>query len=155
MKTLLLNVDGGSKGNPGPAGIGVVIRDTEGGILAEISESIGRATSNEAEYSALIRGLEACRDYEPDRVLVYSDSELLVFQMVGRYRVKKPHLVLLHRKATALARGFEKVAFKRVPRARNAHADRLAGQATKNESPDVTPSENLRFELLDDDDDSA
>jgi len=130
-KTLLLNVDGGSRGNPGPAGIGVVVRDPTGAILQEISESIGRTTNNVAEYRAMIRGLEACRALEAQRVLVCSDSELLVRQMVGIYRVKAEHLRPLHEQATRLARSFSQVAFKQIPREQNAHADRLAGEAIR------------------------
>lgn len=149
-KTLLLNVDGGSRGNPGPAGIGIVVRDPSGYVVQEISESIGRTTNNVAEYKAMIRGLEACRALNAQRVLVCSDSELLVRQMVGTYRVKAEHLQPLHEQATRLARSFSQVAFRRIPREENAHADRLASEAIEARAAAgaATPG---AFELVEDD----
>ncbi|HOS92990.1 MAG TPA: ribonuclease HI family protein [Armatimonadota bacterium] len=149
-KTLLLNVDGGSRGNPGPAGIGVVIREPSGRVVQEISESIGRTTNNVAEYRAMIRGLETCRALNAQRVLVCSDSELLVRQMVGTYRVKAQHLQPLHEQATRLARSFSQVAFRQIPREQNAHADRLASEAIEGRAA-ASGDTSGEFELVEGD----
>ena len=121
--------DGGSRGNPGPAGYGSVVFDRDGGVLAERAASVGRATNNVAEYSGLIAGLEAARDLGARRVDVRMDSKLVVEQMSGRWQVKHPDMKPLARKAAGLVAGFERVTFTWVPRAQNSHADRLANEA--------------------------
>jgi probable phosphoglycerate mutase len=123
---LILSCDGAARGNPGPAGIGVVVADESGVVLAEIAEGIGVATNNVAEYTAAIRGLERARDLGAAEVLLRSDSRLLVEQLAGRFKVRNAGLRPLHAQATALAERFERVRFEHVPRERNAEADRLA-----------------------------
>ncbi len=122
-----LRVDGASRGNPGPAAIGVVVED--GGEREEIGEFIGFATNNVAEYRALIRGLEEARARGAARVRVFSDSQLLVRQMRGEYRVKDGRLAGLAREARRLMAAFAAVELRHVPREENAAADRLANAA--------------------------
>lgn len=124
--SLIVSCDGAARGNPGPAGIGVHITDPDGTPVAEIAEGIGETTNNVAEYTAAIRGLERARDLGASEVLLRSDSQLLVNQLVGAYRVKTAHLVPLHAEVLSLARGFEQVRFEHVRRERNVEADRLA-----------------------------
>ncbi|MGH2675568.1 MAG: ribonuclease HI family protein [Actinomycetota bacterium] len=125
---LIVHCDGAARGNPGPAGIGVVLTDERGRTLAEIAEGIGPATNNVAEYRAAIAGLEAAAERGARSVLVRSDSRLLVEQLSGRWRVKNPRLVRLHEEARALVKRFDQVAFEHVPRRMNAEADGLANQ---------------------------
>jgi ribonuclease HI len=106
----------------------VEITDEDGEVVAEVAEGIGVATNNVAEYTAAIRGLEAARALGADEVLLRSDSQLMINQMTGRYRVKTPHLQPLHRQVRDLVRSFSRVEFEHVPRERNAHADRLANK---------------------------
>ena len=120
--------DGAARGNPGPAGIGVVIADAAGEVVAEIAEGIGVATNNVAEYAAAIRGLERAKDLGATQVLVRSDSRLIVEQLSGRFKVRNANLQRLHARARSLAAGFEQVRYEHVPRERNAHADRLANE---------------------------
>ena len=124
----ILRIDGASRGNPGPAGCGVVLEDTDGG-REEASRYLGRATNNAAEYEALLLGLRraALRGYR--QVEVRSDSELLVRQMTGEYRVKHPGLLARHAAVRRLLAGFEQVRFTHVNRSGNAEADRLANLA--------------------------
>ena len=122
-------VDGACRGNPGPASVGGVIMSAQGSILREISERLGETTNNVAEYTALIRALEEAQALGARRVEAFSDSQLLVRQMEGRYRVKHPGLKPLHARATALAECFERFVFTHVPREENAQADRLANEA--------------------------
>ncbi|HEV7418474.1 MAG TPA: bifunctional RNase H/acid phosphatase [Mycobacterium sp.] len=127
---VLVEADGGSRGNPGPAGYGAVVfsadRET---VLAESKEAIGRATNNVAEYRGLVAGLEAAAGVGATEVAVSMDSKLVVEQMVGRWRVKHPDLVPLHQRARELATRFDRVTYAWIPRAKNSHADRLANEA--------------------------
>ena len=127
---VLVEADGGSRGNPGPAGYGAVVwaaqRDR---LLAERKDAIGIATNNVAEYSGLLAGLEAASELGAAEVAVSMDSKLVVEQMAGRWRVKHPDLVPLHQRARDLVDGFDHVSFQWIPRADNAHADRLANEA--------------------------
>ena len=123
---MIVATDGASRGNPGPAGIGVVVTDQDGAALAEVAEGLGVATNNVAEYTAAIRGLERARDLGADHVILRSDSRLLVEQLAGRFKVKNPTLQRLHATARSLASGFERIEFEHVPRERNKEADRLA-----------------------------
>ena len=127
-RRLIVNCDGAARGNPGPAGIGVVVADGRGRTLAEIAEGIGPATNNVAEYRAAIAGLEAAAEHGARVVLVRSDSRLLVEQLSGRFRVKNPRLVRLHEEARALIKRFDEVTFEHVPRELNLEADRLANE---------------------------
>ncbi|MDR3662425.1 MAG: bifunctional RNase H/acid phosphatase [Mycobacterium sp.] len=127
---VLVEVDGGSRGNPGPAGYGAVVFSADHSeVLAERKESIGYATNNVAEYRGLIAGLQAAAELGADDVAVSMDSKLVVEQMAGRWRVKHPDLIPLNREAASLARRFGQVTFSWIPRAENAHADRLANEA--------------------------
>ena len=130
-RRLVVEADGGSRGNPGPAGYGAVVRDaTTGEVLAEVSESIGRATNNVAEYSGLIAGLRAAAAIARGAdVEVRMDSKLVVEQMSGRWQIKHPDMRPLAAKARETARALGRVSYTWVPRSRNAHADRLANQA--------------------------
>lgn len=125
---LIVHCDGAARGNPGPAGIGVVIADEEGRILDEIALGLGVATNNQAEYTAAIEGLRRARELGAREVLLRSDSRLLIEQLEGRYRVKNPALQRLHRRVRELERGFEHVAYEHVPRELNRAADRLANR---------------------------
>ncbi|MPZ67386.1 MAG: bifunctional RNase H/acid phosphatase [Pseudonocardiaceae bacterium] len=127
---VVIEADGGSRGNPGPAGYGAVVRDAATGeVLAEVSEGLGTATNNVAEYSGLIAGLRAAAELGAETADVRLDSKLVVEQMSGRWKVKQPHLQPLAGEATGQARRFDKVAYTWIPRAANAHADRLANEA--------------------------
>lgn len=126
---LVINVDGGARGNPGPAGYGAYVRDAAGNAVAELSEFIGIATNNVAEYRGLLAGLEYARDHRAQTVKVYSDSELIVKQLHGVYKVKSPDLKPLYDQVRRLASGFPKFSIHHVPRERNADADRLANLA--------------------------
>jgi ribonuclease H / adenosylcobalamin/alpha-ribazole phosphatase len=130
-RRLVVEADGGSRGNPGPAGYGAVVRDaTTGEVLAEVSESIGRATNNVAEYSGLIAGLRAAAAIARGAdVEVRMDSKLVVEQMSGRWQIKHPDMRPLAAKARETARSLGRVSYTWVPRSRNVHADRLANQA--------------------------
>jgi len=118
--------DGASRGNPGHAGIGAVILDADGSCLMELSEGIGIATNNEAEYIALIKALEAAKELGARRVSVRADSELVVLQMKGAYAVRSPRLRPLFMKARRLKDAFARFDIKHIPREKNAHADALA-----------------------------
>ncbi|SPM36222.1 bifunctional RNase H/acid phosphatase, partial [Mycobacterium rhizamassiliense] len=127
---VVIEADGGSRGNPGPAGYGAVVRSKDdSAVLAESKQAIGRATNNVAEYRGLIAGLEDAARLGASEVEVYMDSKLVVEQMSGRWKVKHPDLAELHRQARALASGFEWIRYNWIPRARNSHADRLANEA--------------------------
>lgn len=127
---VLVEADGGSRGNPGPAGYGaVVLSPDRESVLAERKQAIGTATNNVAEYRGLIAGLEAAADVGADEVAVSMDSKLVVEQMTGRWRVKHADMIPLHARATELAGEFARVAYSWIPRAKNSHADRLANEA--------------------------
>ena len=128
-KILRLRTDGASRGNPGLAAIGVVIEDDQGIRLRTFHRFIGKATNNEAEYHALIDGLKAVAEWKPDRLEVYLDSKLVVEQVKGKYKVKKPHLEPLHRQATELLKQFGEVSIDYVERESNRGADKLANMA--------------------------
>ncbi|PRC42865.1 bifunctional RNase H/acid phosphatase [Mycobacterium sp. ITM-2017-0098] len=127
---VVVEADGGSRGNPGPAGYGAVVWSADRSrVLAESKSAIGRATNNVAEYKGLIAGLEAAAEVGATDVDVFLDSKLLVEQMSGRWRVKHPDLAPLHRQAGELARKFQRITYAWIPRADNSHADRLANEA--------------------------
>ncbi|HEV3232406.1 MAG TPA: ribonuclease HI family protein [Candidatus Dormibacteraeota bacterium] len=129
---LVLHTDGGSRGNPGQAAIGVVVeieKDGERETLVEIAEPIGIASNNVAEYRAVIRGLEEATRLGADRVTVQLDSLLVVEQLNGRYRVKHADMLPLHRRAREAAEGIGAVTFQHVRRELNREADRLVNQA--------------------------
>ena len=126
---LVVQADGGARGNPGPAGFGVVVMTPAGQVLAELAEPIGPATNNVAEYRAVIAGLERARDLGASRVEVRSDSQLVVRQLTGVWQVKTDALQPLWAQAHDLAEGFDQVRFTQVPREENRRADALANQA--------------------------
>lgn len=125
---LVVYTDGASRGNPGPSGAGALVATPDGEVLAEVAEGLGETTNNVAEYTAAIRGLEKAAELGAREVLLRTDSQLLVNQLLGRYRVRTPHLQPLHRKLRELAATFDNVTFEHVPRERNADADRLANR---------------------------
>ena len=122
-------IDGGARGNPGPAGYGVRIEDADGTLVEEFSEAIGTATNNVAEYRGLLAALEWAKRHGYRTLHVRSDSLLLVQQMLGNFKVKNPGLQPLHARARLLAHEIGDVRFEHVGRAKNAHADRLANTA--------------------------
>jgi ribonuclease HI len=121
-------IDGGARGNPGPAGYGVRVEQPDGTLLEEFSGSIGVATNNVAEYRGLLAALEWAKSHGHSQLHVRSDSKLLVEQMLGNYKVKHPGLRPLHAKARLLVVDIGHVTFEHVARAKNAHADRLANE---------------------------
>ncbi|MFD7771479.1 reverse transcriptase-like protein, partial [Streptomyces sp. NPDC059787] len=130
MREFIVEADGGSRGNPGPAGYGAVVGDAATGeTLVEAAEYLGVATNNVAEYRGLLAGLRAARELDPEaRVHVRMDSKLVIEQMTGRWKIKHPAMKPL---AAEAARVFppERVTYEWIPRARNKHADRLANEA--------------------------
>lgn len=127
---VIVEADGGSRGNPGPAGFGVVVWSADHvSVLAEHKQSIGIATNNVAEYRGLIAGLELARRLGADDVAVAMDSKLVVEQMSGRWKVKHPAMAELQQQARDLASTFGSVSYAWIPRDRNSHADRLANEA--------------------------
>ena len=126
---LTVHVDGGARGNPGPAAIGVVVSDSDGEVVDEVAERIGVATNNVAEYRALLRGLERARDLGADEISIVNDSELVARQLTGAYKVKHPAMKPLYEQAVAALRGFRRWSVTSVPRAQNARADALVNEA--------------------------
>jgi ribonuclease H / adenosylcobalamin/alpha-ribazole phosphatase len=141
--SLIVEADGGSRGNPGPAGYGAVVRDASSGeVLAERYESLGATTNNVAEYRGLIAGLETAADLAPGAdVQVRMDSKLVVEQMSGRWQIKHPAMQPLASRASAAARRLGRVSYEWVPRAENAHADRLANLAMDEAKNDGGPGQ--------------
>lgn len=130
-----IEADGGARGNPGPAGSGAVVRDAEGAIVYEVSEYLGHATNNVAEYTAIVRALEGlleklgAKGAKAATVTVAMDSKLVVEQMSGRWKVKHPNMKPLAARAALLGLAFGTVSYAHIPRERNAYADRLANEA--------------------------
>ena len=128
---LIVNTDGLSKGNPGPAAIGATLKDSHGKLVASISQVIGITTNNVAEYQALIATLEKALKLGAKEIEVRSDSELMIRQLGGRYKIKSAALAPLYQKAARLLGQFEAVKITHIPRELNAEADKLANQAIK------------------------
>jgi ribonuclease HI len=126
---LVLHVDGGARGNPGPAAVGVVISQPDGTVVDELAERIGVATNNVAEYRAVLRGLERAAALGAREVELIGDSELVARQLTGAYKVKHPALRPLYQEAISALRGFDRWQIRTVPRAQNAHADMLVNAA--------------------------
>jgi probable phosphoglycerate mutase len=127
---VVIEADGGSRGNPGPAGYGAVVWNQDRTtVLAEAKRAIGRATNNVAEYRGLIAGLDDALNLGATEAAVYLDSKLLVEQMSGRWKVKHPDLIELHNQARSRAARFARISYSWIPRERNTHADRLANEA--------------------------
>ena len=125
---LTMFADGGSRGNPGPAASGAVLYDEDGNVVREVGTYLGVATNNVAEWTGLITGLEAARDLGASEIVVRLDSELVVKQLSGVYRVKHPNLIPLHAKAKTLLRSFTHTDIGHVPRKKNAAADAVVNQ---------------------------
>jgi probable phosphoglycerate mutase len=126
---VIVACDGASRGNPGPAGAGAQLVDADGTVLSEVAEGLGETTNNVAEYTAVIRGLERAHELGVRAVLLRSDSQLLINQLIGVYRVKTPHLQPLHRRVREIASRFDSIEYEHVRRERNTEADRLANEA--------------------------
>jgi ribonuclease HI len=126
---LVVNVDGGARGNPGPAAIGVVVSDADGNVIDELAEPIGVATNNVAEYKALLRGVEWARGLGADELEIVGDSELVARQLMGAYKVKHPAMKPLYEEAIAALRSFAGWRIRTVPRSANARADELVNRA--------------------------
>jgi ribonuclease HI len=126
---LVINVDGGARGNPGPAAIGVVISAPDGTVLEQIAEPIGVQTNNVAEYRAVLRGLERARELGDAEIRLIGDSELVAKQLTGIYQVRHQAMRELNAAAKVLLAGFAHWSFDTVPRAQNAGADALVNQA--------------------------
>jgi ribonuclease HI len=129
MSKVTVNVDGGARGNPGPAAIGAVLRDENGEVLEERGETIGRATNNVAEYRALLLGIELAAAHGADELELVGDSELIVRQVEGRYKVKDATMRELHGKVKKALDAFESWTIRHVRREHNADADRLVNAA--------------------------
>ncbi len=129
MSKLTVNVDGGARGNPGPAAIGAVVRNPEGEILEERGERIGRATNNVAEYRALLLGIELAAAHGAGELELIGDSELIVRQVEGRYKVKDATMKELHGEVKAALEPFQSWSIRHVRREHNADADRLVNAA--------------------------
>jgi len=130
MNKLDIFIDGASKGNPGPSGIGVIIMQN-GSLIKKISRYIGPATNNVAEYTALVHGLQEGLLLKADAVKIKSDSELLCRQLNKDYKVKNPRIAGLYAQAMTLLQNFKEVSIQHIPREQNASADELATQAVK------------------------
>lgn len=124
-----LYVDGASRGNPGEAGAGALIKDPSAKVVKRLKKFLGRTTNNVAEYSALVMGLEAARSMGIDRISVFADSELMVKQLNGVYKVKSEDLRPLYEKAAALSKGFKEFSIRHIYREKNAAADALSNEA--------------------------
>jgi len=133
VSRVTVNVDGGARGNPGPAAIGVVLRNGDGSVLEEVGETIGEATNNVAEYKALLRGIELAAAHDADELELVGDSELVVRQVEGRYKVKHAGMKKLHEEVKQALRRFDSWSIHHVRRADNADADRLVNEALDGE----------------------
>jgi ribonuclease HI len=128
-RRLIVHVDGGARGNPGPAAIGVVVSEPDGRQIEDLAETIGVVSNNVAEYRALLRGIERATALGAAELELVNDSELVARQLTGVYRVKHPDMRALHDQATAALAGFERWSIRSVPRAENAAADALVNAA--------------------------
>lgn len=127
--TYLLFTDGGARGNPGPAGAGVVLLDEQKNIVMESQAYLGKKTNNEAEYSGLILGLRIAEKKSVKNIICNLDSQLVVKQLNGEYKVKNARLAEYFKKVKDLEKSFDNITYKYVPRAENAHADSLVNAA--------------------------
>jgi ribonuclease HI len=129
ITSVIINADGAARGNPGPAAIGVTVKDDKGNLIVSISRRIGKTTNNQAEYRAIIAGLEEAVRLGIRRVKAFSDSELVVKQINGKYRVKNASLRQLYEQVVKLTGSLEGFTIHHVPRAKSAEVDNLANQA--------------------------
>ncbi len=128
-KKLWLSTDGGARGNPGPAGLGLVIKDEAGSVILEHGQYLGETTNNVAEYSALIAALKFAHSFGADELMINMDSELIVKQMKGEYKIKQPHLQELAGQVEAQLKNFKKYQFNHILRHLNKEADKMVNQA--------------------------
>ena len=128
---LILYVDGACAGNPGPCGSAAILKDPDGTTLLERARAFGPATNNVAEYQAVILGLEMAGELKPRRLTIRSDSELMVRQLAGQYKIKAPHLKPLYNQAMRLLAPFESVEVEHIPREKNTEADKLSKKAVE------------------------
>lgn len=128
-RRLVVRSDGAARGNPGPAGAGVVVSDERGRVLARLARYLGKATNNQAEYAALLLALETAAAHHPEHLDVLLDSELVVRQLQGLYRVRSPELRPLYERSRKLLQHFPSVTIRHVPRQENRQADALANKA--------------------------
>lgn len=131
-KRLNIYIDGAARGNPGPAGIGVVITDAKASVVGEIARYIGNTTNNVAEYTALIFGMEEARNLGASELVINTDSELLAKQLGGEYKVKSSALKELYAKVTQILKSFDEARVNQIKREENKGADRLANKAVDN-----------------------
>ena len=126
---VIINADGAARGNPGPAAIGATIKDHKGNLIARISRRIGKATNNQAEYRAIIAGLEKAVKIGAREIEVLTDSELVVKQINGKYRVKNTSLRILYEEVVKLVGSLDKFSIQHIPRTRSTEVDSLANRA--------------------------
>ena len=132
IKSFSIFIDGAARGNPGPAGIGVVVTDASGEVVQNLSKFIGETTNNVAEYSALIFGMEETRNLGAKDLTINTDSELIAKQLGGEYKIKSPALKGLYKKVTQILQSFDEVKINQIDREKNKGADKLANQAIDN-----------------------
>jgi len=130
-QTYALEFDGASKGNPGPAGLGVVIYDSTGAIVHKLGQALPESTNNEAEYEACIAGLKLAKKLGIKRLSIRTDSELVAKQLTGEYKIRKRELIELASQVNSLLDGFESYTIRHIPREQNVLADKLASSAIK------------------------
>ncbi|MFH1847025.1 MAG: ribonuclease HI family protein [Candidatus Omnitrophota bacterium] len=129
IDTICVFTDGGARGNPGPAGIGAVLQDKDKNTIAEISQYIGHATNNVAEYMAVIYGLLESLVYQPDKVMIYLDSQLVARHLKGEYKVRNAEILKFFNLTRNLIQKFKKVEIHEIPREKNKLADKLVNEA--------------------------
>ena len=144
MSVLHTYSDGGARGNPGPAAIGAVLCDEKGTVVFETARCIGEATNNVAEYNAMILALESAYAHKPTRLVCHADSELLIFQLQGIYRIKDLRLKALAEKVKSLASRFKSVTWRQIPRESKmiARADKLLNQALNKSKATIHPRQD-------------
>ncbi|MBU1119064.1 ribonuclease HI family protein [Patescibacteria group bacterium] len=128
-QTYSMYTDGGSRGNPGPAAAGAVLYGKKGEVLGEVSKALGKMTNNQAEYMALILGLKKAKKLNIKSITSFLDSELIVKQLNGEYKVKNEGMKVLFEEVTDLTQEFKSISFKHIPRTKNKYADALVNKA--------------------------
>ena len=144
---LYVYIDGAARGNPGPAAVGCIIKNTDGKIAASLAETIGNATNNVAEYQALLHGLELAESLNPELVTIISDSELLVKQMTGKFKARDHKLIELRDKALKQLAAFPRYSFRAVPRSQNWEADSLANKALDEEQKGIKKDVTMKLTI--------
>ncbi|MFC1522301.1 ribonuclease HI family protein [Elusimicrobiota bacterium] len=142
---LIIYIDGACRFNPGPAGIGVLVQDSEGNTKREISMAIGHATNNIAEWSAYLKALETAKEMKAKHLSVYTDSKLLEQQVRGNFKIKNENLILLANKARSLVKFFETFQITHIPREKNTKADKLSKQAVASLPPNTKKKQEKKL----------